>query len=166
MQEEQADNVVEFPTGAEAKQPETKPGVCYIAGPMTGYPDYNFAAFLAAGAVLKQDGWEVLNPAEHDLECGFDPRAGVPPTDEQLDEFRKWDMAAVERCDKVFALNGWMGSVGAVAEVAHAQWMRKPVQQIAVAKDPETGGIQFGLGPEAPSIAGILRYVEEANANM
>lgn len=169
--EKEQDNIVAFPgtNPGESTPQEIAPGsagTCYIAGPMTGLPEYNFAAFLAAGAVLEQDGWTVLNPAVHDLECGFDPRSGVPPTKEQLDEFRLWDMAAIEKSDKVFVLAGWMSSVGAVAEVAYAQWKRIPVQQIAVGKDPETGAVQFGVGPMAPLIAGITKHVEDAGANL
>lgn len=174
MENTQADNIVEFPGAATDTPTQSEPqvaapgsaGVCYVAGPMTGYPEYNFAAFLAAGAILEQDGWEVLNPAKHDLECGFDPRSGIAPTKEQLDEFRKWDMAAVERADKVFVLSGWMSSVGAVAEVAYAQWRGIPVQQIAVGKDPDSGGVAFGLGPFAPLIAEITKHVESAGANL
>ena len=168
------ENVVQFP-GNESQEPTVSEpqtvapgsaGVCYIAGPMTGLTEYNFAAFLAAGSILEEDGWEVLNPAKHDLESGFDPRREVAPTPEQLKEFRDWDMEAVNRSDKVFALSGWMSSRGAVAEVAFAQWRGIPVQQIAVGKDPETGNVAFGLGPLAPSIAEICSHVERSGANL
>lgn len=36
----------------------------YIAGPMTGLPEYNFPAFHAAAKAWRDAGWEVLNPAE------------------------------------------------------------------------------------------------------
>lgn len=36
----------------------------YIAGPMTGLPDFNFPAFHAAAAAWRAAGWEVFNPAE------------------------------------------------------------------------------------------------------
>lgn len=35
----------------------------YIAGPMTGYPDYNRAAFNAKASELTAEGHIVLNPA-------------------------------------------------------------------------------------------------------
>ena len=37
----------------------------YIAGPMTGLPDFNYPAFNAAAAKLRALGLEVLNPAEN-----------------------------------------------------------------------------------------------------
>ena len=31
----------------------------YIAGPMTGYPNFNFDAFNEAAAILRDAGWTV-----------------------------------------------------------------------------------------------------------
>lgn len=45
----------------------------YLAGPMRGYPDFNFPAFIAAAAWLRAAGHEVFNPAERDLDNGFSP---------------------------------------------------------------------------------------------
>ncbi len=39
----------------------------YLAGPMTGLPDYNFPAFMKAAAYLRSQGAIVFNPAENDL---------------------------------------------------------------------------------------------------
>ena len=40
----------------------------YIAGPMTGYPDFNYPAFTHAGEVLTAKGWDVLNPVDSEKE--------------------------------------------------------------------------------------------------
>lgn len=141
-------------------------GTCYIAGPMTGYPEYNFASFLATASILEQSGWTVKNPAQNDLDSGFDPRSEVPPTQEQVKAFMAWDIEQVMTVDKVFTLQGWMSSRGAVAEVALAQWRGIPVHQIAIGKDPETRQIQLGVGPLAPSISEICSHVEQAGANL
>lgn len=38
----------------------------YIAGPMTGLPEFNFPLFFEAEELLKGHGFEVINPARED----------------------------------------------------------------------------------------------------
>ncbi|TGT76197.1 MULTISPECIES: DUF4406 domain-containing protein [unclassified Mesorhizobium] len=40
----------------------------YIAGPMTGIPEFNFPAFNAAADKFRAEGHSVFNPAERDIE--------------------------------------------------------------------------------------------------
>lgn len=79
----------------------------YIAGPMTGYPDYNRAAFNAKASELMAEGHIVLNPAV--LLAAF---ARV----------NTWIFAAMVRsADAIYLLNRWEESVGARAEHALAE---------------------------------------------
>lgn len=44
----------------------------YLAGPMTGFEDFNFPAFNAMAAQLRARGYVVENPAEHGVVEGAD----------------------------------------------------------------------------------------------
>ena len=82
----------------------------YIAGPMTGLPDYNRPTFRAAADKLRDLGHEPLNPADLDL-----------------GESARWQdcMRATTRllteADAVCILPGWEMSRGALAEVGWAR---------------------------------------------
>lgn len=97
----------------------------YIAGPMTGYPEFNFPAFDAARDYLERD-WNVISPADMDRELGFDP-AWDDVTAEFLRDAMRRDIDAVMHVDALYALAGWEQSKGASAEVALAKWRGIPV---------------------------------------
>jgi len=97
----------------------------YIAGPMTGYPDFNFPAFDAARDYLERD-WNVISPADMDRELGFDA-ARDEVTAEFLRDSMRRDINAIMAADAVYALAGWEQSTGASAEVALAEWRGIPV---------------------------------------
>lgn len=80
----------------------------YIAGPMTGYPDYNRAAFNAKAIELMAEGHIVLNPA-------------VLPGGLCQSEYMDICLAMVRSADAIYLLNRWEESVGARAEHALAE---------------------------------------------
>lgn len=104
----------------------------YIAGPMSGLPDFNFPAFFAAQAKLEADGWTVFNPAAKEQEAKLDPIA-VATGDARAAiakgfDFREcftWDMEKVIEATAIFMLPGWVASPGATAEHAVAVAMKK-----------------------------------------
>jgi hypothetical protein len=55
----------------------------YLAGPMTGIPQFNFPAFHAAAAALRAKGYEIVSPAEMDSPSV--QVAAVASTDGKLD---------------------------------------------------------------------------------
>lgn len=98
----------------------------YIAGPMRGYPLWNFPAFDAAAAAIRSKGHEVVSPAELDRAAGFTEHTTELPPNFMREAFRR-DIAAIERCEGVAVLPGWQQSTGAKAEVAIAKWLGLPV---------------------------------------
>jgi len=104
----------------------------YIAGPMSGYPEFNFPAFFAAQDKLEADGWKVWNPAAKSQEADLDAEA-VKTGDNKLAiaegfDFRKcylWDCEKVIYSDAIYMLPGWQYSPGAVGEHAVAVTMKK-----------------------------------------
>lgn len=91
----------------------------YIAGPMTGKPEWNFPAFDAAAECLRQRGHEPVNPADLDRAIGFDPSANCVSHDFLRDAMKR-DLAAVCDCDAIAMLPGWEQSGGARVEWALA----------------------------------------------
>ena len=104
---------------------------CYLAGPMRGYPRYNFPAFHAATAELRAAGWTVFSPAERDeLDVSLnldsdDAKAGI--SNRGLAYFMQFDLAEVCYADALFLLPGWEESVGAKLEVHVALAVEKRV---------------------------------------
>lgn len=71
----------------------------YIAGPMTGLPDWNFPAFHAAAAAWRAAGWEVVNPAEE-----FDGKTDLP-----YRAYVERDIKRLLNVDAIAMLEGWDG---------------------------------------------------------
>jgi len=85
----------------------------YIAGPMTGYPEWNVPAFRAADAQLRAYDFEVVSPVDIDHgpgEFGSYPHA----------HYMKGDLRALVECDAIALLPEWYTSKGARCEVAVA----------------------------------------------
>ena len=97
----------------------------YLAGPMRGYPRYNFDAFAAAAASLRKRGLTVFSPAERDIrEDGFNPDKDEA---RPMREYMEHDLPAVCRSDAVVVLDGWEKSKGACLEVHVARRVGVPV---------------------------------------
>jgi hypothetical protein len=79
----------------------------YIAGPMSGYEEFNFPAFNRMEELLREGyGYKhVINPAKLH-----------PTTDLPWVEFLKQDLLELITCDAVFLLEGWEKSRGATLE--------------------------------------------------
>ncbi len=82
----------------------------YIAGPMTGLPEYNFPAFNEAAEVLRAQGETVYNPADHGLIQGA-----------LWDDYLRFDIGNLVKCESIYLLPGWSNSKGARTELKLAK---------------------------------------------
>jgi hypothetical protein len=103
---------------------------------MRGYDQFNFPAFHRATAELRALDHEVISPAEHDEEIGFDS------TLNSLDGFdlhasMRWDVGQVLLAEMVCVLPGWENSEGTKIEVAVAKGTGVPVVELAALVAPE-----------------------------
>lgn len=89
----------------------------YIAGPMTGLPEFNFPAFHAAAKRIRLAGLEPVNPATN-----FKGRTDLPRQD-----YIRADVKLLIDCDAIAMLNGWEHSKGAKLEYLLARELTLPV---------------------------------------
>lgn len=102
----------------------------YIAGPMRGFPEFNFPAFDVASALGRALGWYVISPAEMDRAAGMNEKETyVSQFDpEQVRTFIRRDVSALverlrpEKGDAIALLPGWEKSMGARGELFLAMW--------------------------------------------
>ena len=92
----------------------------YIAGPMTGLPEFNYPAFFDAAHRLEAVGVEPINPAR------IDGREGCSSW---LDYMRA-SLRDVAECDGIAVLPGWQDSRGAALEVHIARSLDLPVRPV------------------------------------
>lgn len=83
----------------------------YIAGPMTGYPAWNYPAFYAAEDRWTEMGHTPLNPARH-----FGGRTDLP-----REVYLRAAAHALLEADAIALLDGWQYSPGARWELDTAR---------------------------------------------
>ena len=92
----------------------------YVAGPMTGLPDFNYPAFRDAAARLRDLGFEVEDPSTNEN-----------PTPDDYHGWLRAGLAQLIRCDAVALLDGWEASGGARLEVNVAATLGLRVKPLA-----------------------------------
>ncbi|MCX9038831.1 DUF4406 domain-containing protein [Citrobacter portucalensis] len=82
--------------------------IAFIAGPMTGYVNYNRDEFNAEASVLEDRGFTILNPA-------------ILPDGLEHQQYLAITLSMLEQADVVFLLDGWEKSIGALREFQRAR---------------------------------------------
>jgi len=101
----------------------------YLAGPMRSRPGFNFAAFDSAAAVLREQGHEIISPAEMDRALGFE---GLTASESDfaalggLPAAMRRDLAALLEVEAIVLLPGWQHSEGTKIELFFAQTLGIP----------------------------------------
>ena len=91
--------------------------ILYIAGPMTGYENFNYPAFFSAAQILEDVGYTVINPAD----------IGMHPEWTHAQYLRLSLTRLIEGGQGIALLPGWEQSRGAQAEVQVARGLELPV---------------------------------------
>lgn len=112
----------------------------YLAGPMRGYPEFNYPAFRAAAALLRADGHSVFSPAEKDIErLGTDISIGTTGDLAEI-EAKGFDLRdaifddlayIIRKADAIALLPGWEASKGVAAELATAKFLDLEIIDLA-----------------------------------
>jgi len=108
-------------------------GFCYVAGPMTGYPGFNYAAFDAARDLLAAEGWNVISPKDldqHNVGIDFGQMEGTEDLRHLSTTFARQDIESLLIVDAVFLLDGWEESTGANNEAMIATMLGVPVFEL------------------------------------
>lgn len=93
----------------------------YLAGPMSGYPQYNYGEFEAACRMLRANKITVHSP--HEIVYPASKVLGDRPYQEYIDG----GMKLLRRCSGIILLPGWPQSTGALLELSEATQMNFPV---------------------------------------
>lgn len=104
----------------------------YVAGPMTGYKNFNADNFERVAKVYREEGYQVTSPVELDDASGFDHTSypdGIGLEEATYREFLLRDLTAIikAKVEAFVVLDGWEESRGAALEVYIARHLGIPV---------------------------------------
>jgi len=97
---------------------KSEPIRLYLSGPMSGYEEFNYPAFNAAAARLREAGYKVDNPAE----------IGNPSMD--YTDLIRGDIRVILECEGMAVLEGWWSSRGANVEASVAGILGLPIRSV------------------------------------
>ena len=122
--------------------PRSAPPTVYIAGPMTGLPEYNFPAFHTAAKRLREMSIKVLNPAEN-----HGGRTDLPHED-----YMRVAVEQVLQSNAIALLRDWEKSYGTSVETAVANAIGVPCFEFWSGKQVEFNAKPASVLLEAQSL--------------
>ena len=136
--------------------------IWYLAGPMTGHPQFNFPLFIAAALALRDSGFTIVSPAELDNDEDDTATKAIASTDGNLLNAgikKTWgDLLArdvkliTDEVDGIVFLPGWDKSKGARLEAFVAILAGKKFGRYV----PETASIEL-ISPQSV-LTQLVRY--------
>lgn len=114
----------------------------YLAGPMTGLPEHNYPAFFAAAAVLRNEGLEVINPADYGVVDGWD-----------WADYMRRGLSLLSGCSEIVMLPGWSQSKGARLELFFADQLGMKTHLYGGAEWIGRGWLDTGVSSITPESA-------------
>src|SRR5688500_12091226 len=93
----------------------------YLSGPMTGYENYNYAAFERACNRLRPMGLKIVSP--HELQVPIDPMLPDELWEYMIAKCKK----EMKKCNSIIMLQGWPESSGAWVEINIARERKFPM---------------------------------------
>jgi len=112
---------------------QIKKPLCYVAGGMRGYPQFNFPAFDQARDLGISLGFDIISPADIDREDpaqfseeefnGGNLKRNQKKINRLVKKCAKRDTQAIFKCTHIAMLPNWQKSTGAKAEFFLAKWL-------------------------------------------
>lgn len=125
--------------------------ILYLAGPMTGIPQFNFPTFERLAAALRAAGFTVISPHEADPDdvqaiawASPDGDPSCLPAHDGPVATALRNVAGLGECDGVALIDGWHKSTGTQHEIATAHRFKLPVAPV---------GMWLALGHDAATRA-------------
>lgn len=131
----------------------------YIAGPMTGYAEFNYPAFYRVENALMGMGYGTINPAALDAVPEAVQYAANEDDGSQLYMYLRRDFKAImATADGIVLIDGWEDSVGANCELLLARILGLEVVTAETVDD----GYRFTPLPNVfPDMQMIDKYITE-----
>lgn len=89
----------------------------FISGPMRGLPNYNFPKFDAIEKLLKENGYDVVNPAH--ISRSY-KESTILNNKDKFNEMVERQLTELRKCNLMLVLDGWENSAGVKVEIEEA----------------------------------------------